>query len=75
MLKSGDLILIQADQVEPALAFIEEYIATNSRSEFETPGGGAAEMPSRSDSPIAAGESNGQMSATGAANGVQLPAR
>jgi cyanophycin synthetase len=30
MLRSGDLILVQADQVEPSLAFIEEYIAANS---------------------------------------------
>jgi cyanophycin synthetase len=28
-LKSGDLILVQADQVEPSLAFIQEFIAAN----------------------------------------------
>jgi len=30
MLRPGDLILIQADQVEPSLAFIEQFIAANS---------------------------------------------
>jgi hypothetical protein len=30
MLRGGDLILVQADQVEPSLAFIEQFIATNS---------------------------------------------
>lgn len=30
MLRSGDLILVQADQVEPALVFISDFIATNS---------------------------------------------
>jgi cyanophycin synthetase len=28
-LRSGDLILVQADQVEPSLAFIQEFIAAN----------------------------------------------
>jgi cyanophycin synthetase len=32
MLQNGDLILVQADQVEPSLAFIEQYIAANSRN-------------------------------------------
>lgn len=73
MLKSGDLILVQADQVEPALAFIEEYITTNSRPEFESQGSGAAQLPAHSDPAIAAGDSNGQMSSTGAANGLPHP--
>jgi cyanophycin synthetase len=29
MLRAGDLILVQADQVEPSLAFIQEFIAAN----------------------------------------------
>jgi cyanophycin synthetase len=37
MLKCGDLILVQADQVEPALAFIEEFIATNPASSSQAP--------------------------------------
>jgi hypothetical protein len=53
MLRSGDLILVQADQVEPSLAFIEQFIATNSGTdngaectcETVSTGGTAAELP------------------------------
>jgi hypothetical protein len=31
-LRPGDLILVQADQVEPSLAFIQEFIAANART-------------------------------------------
>ncbi|MGE5191752.1 MAG: cyanophycin synthetase [Deltaproteobacteria bacterium] len=33
MLRPGDLILVQADQVEPSLAFIKQFIAANSAEE------------------------------------------
>jgi cyanophycin synthetase len=33
MLRPGDLILVQADQVEPSLAFIEQFLAANSGAE------------------------------------------
>jgi cyanophycin synthetase len=36
LLRSGDLILVQADQVEPSLAFIQEFIATNTLTEPAT---------------------------------------
>jgi cyanophycin synthetase len=71
MLRSGDLILVQADQVEPALAFIEEFITTNSRPESESPEGpGADSTSSRSGSAVSAGTGKGQMSATGPVSGV-----
>jgi cyanophycin synthetase len=73
MLKPGDLILVQADQVEPALAFIEEYIATNSRSEPQTQGQAADSSMSLNDSTVGSGRGNGEMTASGPVPGVQVP--
>jgi cyanophycin synthetase len=52
-LRSGDLILVQADQVEPALEFVVRFVASN-RIEAPEPGRGAVEV-----SPFAAGATNG----------------
>ena len=57
MLRPGDLILVQADQVEPSLAFIEQYIAANSAAA----GSGAA--PCGCDSAVSSGSA-------GATNGA-----
>jgi cyanophycin synthetase len=73
MLRSGDLILVQADQVEPALAFIEEFIATNSRSELETSGGPGADSSGDGSPATAEGGNNGQLTANGPAHAVELP--
>ncbi|RPI87591.1 MAG: cyanophycin synthetase, partial [Planctomycetaceae bacterium] len=42
MLRGGDLILVQADQVEAAIGFVEQYIAAN-QSHGDRPGNG--QMP------------------------------
>jgi cyanophycin synthetase len=75
MLKAGDLILVQADQVEPALAFIEEFIATNSLAESETTPGpnGSDSSISHGGSAVVAGGGNGQMTASGPAETVAQP--
>jgi cyanophycin synthetase len=77
MLKSGDLILVQADQVEPALAFIEDYIATNARpdleNQLETQAKHGADSSSHNGAAVAAGTGNGQVSANGPANGTGQP--
>jgi hypothetical protein len=62
-LQIGDLILVQADQVEEALEFIQQYIAANAAA-----AGSPSGQSSASGSPITAGSDvNGQ--AAGAGNG------
>lgn len=68
MLRPGDLILVQADQVEPSLAFIEQYIAANSGAAAGLP---AATCGCESDSgSISAVGSNGQSAGDPQANGA-----
>ena len=55
-LRSGDLILVQADQVEPSLAFIQEFIAKNSA---------AAHAANEASNGSASAGSNGNHSANG----------
>src|SRR5258708_37189182 len=74
MLRNGDLILVQADQVEPSLAFIEQYIATNARTEASgdaAPCGCAAGVTA---SHAAGAVANGQFAGPGPMNGAAAPA-
>jgi cyanophycin synthetase len=74
MLKPGDLILVQADQVEPVLAFIEEFIAANSHDGLQTHmAQGADSTLSGSSSAVATRDANGQLTAGGQVNGVAQP--
>ena len=69
MLRTGDLILVQADQVEPSLAFIQQFIAAN-------PGGTCSAAPGGCESTVIdrlAG--NGQADGGTQANGQVMPAQ
>lgn len=62
-LKAGDLILLQADQVEPALAFIQEYIAAHPES-ATSPLANGQFAGTRNDVPVGHGASASPTTAT-----------
>jgi cyanophycin synthetase len=75
MLQNGDLILVQADQVEPSLAFIEQYIAANSRPAAvgDAPPCSCA-ADANATSHTAGAVANGQFAGPAALNGAASPA-
>ncbi len=68
MLRAGDLILVQADQVEPSLAFIEQFIATNAPRTGSDPAACGCDSPTSRSS--AGTGSNGQATDVSPPNGV-----